>query len=74
MKDEPLEEVLQDKIDLKGKWRLKAILAEQMSSNVLVDCKTHFRSRVFRLLLHLLDGNKREAENVVHSAFSGDRD
>lgn len=64
-----------DKINLTGKSRLKAILAEQMCINILVDCKTHFRSRLFKLVVQLLGGGtgkRREASNVVASAFSGD--
>lgn len=64
-----------DKIDLTGKSRLKAILAEQMCSNVLVDCKTHFRSRLFKFVVHLLGGDagkRREATTVLNSALSGD--
>lgn len=64
-----------DKSDLTGKSRLKAILAEQMCSNVLVDCKTHFRSRLFRLVMHLLRGDadkRHEASKAVASAFSND--
>ena len=63
-----------DRIDLTGKSRLKAVLAEQMCSNILVDCKTHFRSRLFKLVIHLLGGDagKRwEASKVVESVFSG---
>lgn len=40
-----------------------------MCSNVLVGCKTHFRSGLFRLVMHLLGGKRREAGVVVASVF-----
>lgn len=42
-----------------------------MCNAVLVDCKTHYRSRFVRLVLYLMgeEADKEEASRITHSAF-----
>ncbi len=63
-----------DRLDMSGKNRLKVAVAEDMCNAILVDCKTHFRARFFRLVLHLLGegGDKREATRETRAALSGE--
>jgi len=61
---ETFSKIHPDKIDMRGMSRTKAILAEQLCENVLVDCNTHFRSRFFRAVLRILQDENNDDERV----------
>ena len=51
-------------IDMKGKSRMKLMVAEEMCKAILTDCKTHFESRIFKYAMVLLGAPEREARNL----------
>ena len=59
---------------MRGKSRLKVAVANDMCNSVLVDCKTHFRARFYKLVQHLMGegADRREASRMTHLAFSGE--
>ncbi len=61
-----------EKLDMKGLSMMKSLVVEQMLSTVLTEVTTRFRSRCIKLCISLGAKNKREASNIVHSAFLGE--
>ena len=61
------------KLDMRGKSRLRVAVVERMCNAVIMDCKTHFRSGFFRLMLYLMgeDADKKEASRITHNTFMG---
>ncbi len=57
---------------MKGLSMMKSLVVEQMLSTVLTEVTTRFRSRCIKLCISLGAKNKREASNIVHSAFLGE--
>ena len=58
---------------MRGKSRLKVAVANDMCNSILVDCKTHFRARLYKLVQLMGEGvNRREASRITHLAFSGE--
>lgn len=65
-------------IDARGSSYLRQLIAQQILDSIEVDCKTHFRKRLERYVLHLYGGSdktaRHEASKVTHRALSLDWD
>ena len=63
-----------EEIDMEGKSYLKTTVAEQMLSNILVDARTNFKSRVKKFIPSKLQDSinpKREAAKMTGLIFAG---
>lgn len=70
--EDTFSKIYPDRVDMEGRSRIKATIADQMETLLLTNATTHFRSRCFKTCLSLgLD--KREAIGSVNAAFVGRR-
>lgn len=53
--DSKFSSIYQEKVDMRCKSALKQLVAQQMLDNILVDVKTHFESRLRRVVRSLLE-------------------
>ena len=49
---------------------LKQLLAQQLLDCILIDVKTHFKSRMAKLAAVLLEGTDEDPESVVNKKFT----
>ncbi len=64
-------DIYPQKVDMKGLCMMKSLVAEQMLSTVLTEVTTRFESRCVKLCIKKGAKNKREASQIVNSAFLG---
>ena len=64
-------DIYPSKVDMRGKSKLKQLVAEQMLTVVSTDVSVRFESRCAKLCRSVGDLSKKSACRVVRSAFSG---
>lgn len=66
--DEKFSRVCPERVDMTGRSRLKAIVADQMEINIVNNAKTHFFTRCRKYCIHL-GVDRKDSHRVVPDAF-----